>query len=133
MPARRTELAPTPLATPPPSPDGEVVVSRIIDAPRELVFHAWTRSVHLRRWLGPQSSIDFRVGGAFHASLGGEAWFRGVHREIVPHERLVYDDAALTVTFTAHAGRTTVTVRHADDAADWHTPLERLAAVMARM
>lgn len=133
MPARRTELARAPLATPPPSPDGEVVVSRIIDAPRELVFHAWTRSAHLRRWLGPHSTVDFRVGGALHASLDGDAWFRGVHREIVPHERLVYGDDALTVTFTAHAGRTTVTVRHPDPAVDWHAPLERLASVMARM
>lgn len=97
-----------PLPRPPPAPPNEIVVSRVIDAPRELVFHAFMAAC--------------------------EPWVRGGPREIDAPERVVYGDGApLTVTFVAHARRTTVTVRAAGAPAerDWGAALERLAATIA--
>src|SRR5436190_23542518 len=82
--------------------DREIVISRILAAPRRLVFQAWTRPEHVVQWWGLRSltvavcEIDFRVGGAWRwvlRALNGEEYgFRGVYREIVPPERLVYTD-----------------------------------------
>jgi uncharacterized protein YndB with AHSA1/START domain len=76
-----------------------LVIERVFDAPRELVWQAWTEPEHLMRWYGPQSmtthacEIDFRVGGRYLWGLrspdGGEYWNTGVYREIVPLERFV--------------------------------------------
>lgn len=141
--SRRPGADHTPLATPPPAPAHEVVVSRVIDAPRERVFEAFTRPAQ-RRWLAPGSTVDFRLGGAFHTLVptcdGDAVWFRGVHHEIVAPERIVYAEpcggtATVTVMFVAHAGRTTVTLRHAGDprvAEDgWCASLDRLVALLA--
>lgn len=82
-------------------PAGEAfVISRTFDAPRELVFRAWTEIGHLTRWFGPVGFTtaarenDLRPGGVFHyqmrAANGQEMWGKWVYREIAPPERLVF-------------------------------------------
>jgi uncharacterized protein YndB with AHSA1/START domain len=81
----------------------EFVISRTFDAPRALVFKAWTEPEALARWWGPQDfantvlTLDVRPGGTFHYSMQppeGEL-MRGVfrYREIAPPERLVFIDS----------------------------------------
>ena len=80
--------------------DLEILITRSFDAPARLVFEAWTRPEHVRRWwpLDETQSmsvcdIDLRVGGAWrYVTLlpnGHEVGFHGVYSEIVPNERLV--------------------------------------------
>ncbi|MFA4965976.1 MAG: SRPBCC domain-containing protein [Thermoleophilia bacterium] len=81
----------------------ELVVTRVLEAPRDLVFKAWTEPERLLRWWGPKgfttpaASVDLRVGGAFHYCMrspeGQEYWGLGVYREIVVPERIVYTDS----------------------------------------
>lgn len=78
----------------------EIFITRIFDAPRELVFKAWTDPEHLKRWYAPNGctihfkKIDIRTGGVFHSCIrmpdGSECWCKGVYREIVAPERIVY-------------------------------------------
>lgn len=80
--------------------DRPFVITRVFDAPRELVWSAWTRQENLARWFGPKGvtiphcRLDLRVGGVFHYCMrspdGSEHWGRWVFREIVPPERLVF-------------------------------------------
>jgi uncharacterized protein YndB with AHSA1/START domain len=80
--------------------DREIVATRLVDAPRTLVWEAWTRPEHLPQWLlGPDGwtmpicEIDLRPGGAWHfvwqGPKGARLEMRGVWREVVPPERLV--------------------------------------------
>jgi len=81
----------------------EILITRDFDAPRRLVFEAWTTPEHVRRWYGcgtmPMSvcEIDLRPDGAWRYGLleadGTEHRFRGTYREVVPHERLVYTES----------------------------------------
>ena len=81
----------------------DLVITRVLDAPRRLVFEAWSRPEHMMRWFGPKGfttpfcTIDFRVGGAFRYCMrspeGRDYWGIGVYREIVVPERIVYTDA----------------------------------------
>ena len=107
----------------------EIVMTRVFDAPRELVFDALTKPELLKRWFGPhgwtlaECEVDLRVGGAwrfFSRGPGGHTMgMRGVYREIVRPERVVYtesfDDwadagaALITATLAEHDGRTTLT------------------------
>jgi len=84
--------------------DREVVITRVVDAPRRLVFEAWTNPEHVRHWmLGPEGwtmlvcEIDLRPGGAnrfvWRRASGTEMEIRGTYREIVPPERLVYTES----------------------------------------
>ena len=76
-----------------------LVIERVFDAPRELVWRAWTEPEHVMRWYGPAGmtshacEIDLRVGGrclwGMRSPDGGECWNTGVYREIVPPERFV--------------------------------------------
>ena len=76
-----------------------LVITRIFDAPRELVFKAWTDPEHLVRWMGPRgfrSTVlrsELRPGGAYRIHMlgpeGDDHWTQGVFREIVEPERLV--------------------------------------------
>ena len=85
------------------SDDRAVVIIRVFDAPRELVFDAWTEPRHLTRWFAPREltspvvRVDLRVGGAFlfcmRTADGTDIWGRGVYREVVRPERLVYTDS----------------------------------------
>lgn len=107
--------------------DREIVITRVFNAPRSLVFEAWTTPEHVRRWYSAEPlgvcEIDLRVDGRWRyvmrAPDGGEHGFSGEYREIVPPERLVYTegyeglppghDYLVTTTFAEHAGRTTLT------------------------
>lgn len=80
--------------------DRELTITRIFDAPRELVFRAWTEPAHLARWWGPRGytlpscQLDLRPGGAYsfemHAPDGAIRIWHGVVREIVKPERIVW-------------------------------------------
>jgi uncharacterized protein YndB with AHSA1/START domain len=88
----------------------ELVIERIFDAPRELVWKAWTEPERVMRWWGtadftsPVCKIDLRVGGKYVFCMrspagwpegsadGMDIWSTGVYREIVPVERLVFTD-----------------------------------------
>jgi uncharacterized protein YndB with AHSA1/START domain len=79
------------------------VISRTFDAPRELVWQAWTERKRLMQWFGPKgftmpaARMDFRPGGIFHYCLespdGNEMWGKFVYREIAAPERIVLVNA----------------------------------------
>ena len=79
--------------------DREIVITRVFDAPRRLVFEALTKPEHLKHWWGMKSltmvvcEMDFRPGGAWRFVMrgpdGNDYGFRGEYREIVPPERVV--------------------------------------------
>lgn len=81
----------------------ELVITRVFDAPRELLWKAWTEPDRTMRWWGPKhftapvSRIDLRVGGKYVNCMrspdGKEYWSAGIYREIVPLERLVMTDS----------------------------------------
>jgi uncharacterized protein YndB with AHSA1/START domain len=113
----------------------ELVITRILDAPRELVFKAWTEPEHLVHWSCPHGFTlthcegDLRPGGAWRSCMrspeGRDLWLGGVYREIVAPERLVFthawDDAdgkpghetVVTVTLADHQGKTQMSFRQA--------------------
>ena len=117
------------------SAERELVITRIFDAPRQLVFKAWTEPEHLMRWWGPRGftmtfcEMDLRPGGAYRFRMrspeGTEHRLRGVFREIVEPERLVMTRAwvdaegkpghetLLTVSFADHEGKTRLTLHQA--------------------
>jgi len=81
----------------------EVFIARLFDAPRELVWQAWTDPQHFMLWWGPKDytcpfcEMDFRIGGKYlncmRSPEGKEYWGTGVFREIIPMERLVFTDS----------------------------------------
>ena len=108
----------------------EIAMTRVFDAPRSLVFDAWTKPELLKRWLGVRGGwslavceVDLKVGGRYHfvwrGPDGTEMGMGGVYREIVRPERLVatekFDDswypgeAVDTTVLTERGGKTTVT------------------------
>lgn len=108
--------------------DREVVLTRVFDAPRHLVFDAFTKPELLKRWFGPRGfslvvcEVDLKVGGSFRFVLRGpdgrEMGMRGVYREITPPERSVhmesFDDfpgveSQVTAVFVEQGGKTTLT------------------------
>jgi uncharacterized protein YndB with AHSA1/START domain len=111
----------------------ELVITRIFDAPRSLVFKMWTDPTHMAQWWGPRGftnpvcDMDVRPGGAIRIVMRGPGGvdypMTGVFHEIVAPERLIFttavDDADgnrvleahNTVTFAEHGGKTTLTVR----------------------
>jgi uncharacterized protein YndB with AHSA1/START domain len=101
---------------------------RVVDAPRTLVFEAFTKCEHLKRWMGPcnvtmvSCETDLRVGGryrfVFRAPDGSEVGFSGEYREIARPERVVRTfvfepmpdaEALETLTLEEHDGKTTIT------------------------
>jgi uncharacterized protein YndB with AHSA1/START domain len=84
----------------------EITISRVFDAPRELVWKAWTEPDQLAEWWGPRGSrtprervkLDARPGGAFSVTTisedGDEMTVHGVYQEIVEPERLVLEEPA---------------------------------------
>ena len=121
-------------STAPKSADRELHMTRTIDAPREVVWLAWTDPAHLVQWFGPAGctliapEFDVRPGGAYRCGYifdGGEFRLRGVYREIAPPERLVFThgweneagevdhDTIVTVTFIEQGGKTTFTFHQA--------------------
>ena len=107
--------------------DREIVLIRVFDAPRTMVWDAFTKPELLKRWFGPRGwslvvcEVDLKVGGGFRFVLRGpdgrDMGMRGVYREIVPPERSVhmesFDDypgeAQVTAVFVERAGKTTLT------------------------
>jgi uncharacterized protein YndB with AHSA1/START domain len=79
---------------------GDFVISRVFDAPRELVWKVFIEVEHLKQWFAPKgftgkvAKMDLRPGGTYHYCLlapgGEEMWGKAVYREIVPPERLVW-------------------------------------------
>ena len=78
----------------------EFVISRVFDAPRDLLWRCFTDAEHMKQWWGPKgfkvlvSKMDLRVGGTYHYGMqapdGSPMWGRMVYREIVPQQRLVF-------------------------------------------
>ena len=108
--------------------DREIVMTRVFDAPRRLVWEAWTNPEHLPHWmLGPSGwtmpvcEIDLRPGGAWHFvwrhADGNEMEMRGVYREVTPPERLVsteswggdWPETLNTLVLSEANGKTTIT------------------------
>jgi uncharacterized protein YndB with AHSA1/START domain len=111
----------------------EIVLTRVFDAPRELVFRVWTEPAHLARWWGPREftnptcEMDLRPGGAYRIVMrspdGREYPCQGVFQEVAGPERLVFTNNAVgedgslvlegltTVLFAEDGGRTTLTLR----------------------
>lgn len=108
--------------------DREIVMTRAFDAPRELVWEAWTSPEHVPNWmLGPEGwsmpvcEIDLRVGGewrfVWRKDDGSQMEMRGVYREVVPPERLVnteswgddWPETLNTLVLREEAGRTVMT------------------------
>ncbi len=81
----------------------DIVITRIIDAPRDLVFRAWTDPEYLVHWWGPKGfttpscKVDLRPGGIFHFCMrspdGRDFWGRGIYHEITEPEKIVYTDS----------------------------------------
>jgi len=117
-----------------------VVLTRVYDAPRELVYKMWTDPKHVKQWWGPRDftiprcELDVRPGGAIRIDMQGPAGTpfagvfptTGVFREVVEPERLVFSETAFleehgdpaiegltTVTFEEENGKTKVTVHSA--------------------
>jgi len=106
----------------------ELVLTRVFDAPRELVFKAWTDPKQVAQWWGPHGftnpvcDLDVRPGGAIRIHMRGPDGtvypMTGVYQEVVEPERLVFTSAALdadgnpmfevltTVTFAEQGGKT---------------------------
>jgi len=112
--------------------EGSISIVRVFDAPRELVWRAWTDAAMLAQWFGPRGftssvpELDLRVGGALrivmHGPDGNDYPMKGVFREVVPPARLVFANIAVdndgnhllegetTVTLTGQGGKTILTV-----------------------
>ncbi len=110
--------------------EGKVAITRVFDAPRALVWRAWTDPAMMANWFGPRGftssvpELDLRVGGALrivmHGPDGNDYPMKGVFLEVAPPERLVYSNIALdkdgnhllegetTVTLSEQDGKTTL-------------------------
>ena len=112
-----------------------LVITRMFDAPRELVFKLWSDPKHLARWMGPrdypamQVDNDFRIGGKWriglHAANGNEElWQSGVYREIEPPRKLAFtfawegmkggtppNETFVTIEFEDVGGKTRMTFK----------------------
>lgn len=85
------------------STERELIIERVFDAPRELVFETYTKCEHLNKWWGPREwplsycKMDFRVGGTWHYCMSGpnegdQAWGKIFYKEIKQPARIVYED-----------------------------------------
>ena len=119
-----------------PNPTGhELVITRIFNAPRALVWQAWTDPKHVMQWWGPNGfsnsscESEMQVGGRFLLNMcapdGNSYPCKGIYREIKEPERIVYDSEAdeshpcgaglpprslVTITFAEHGNKTTLTL-----------------------
>jgi uncharacterized protein YndB with AHSA1/START domain len=126
--------------------DREVIFARLLDAPQELVWRAWTDPEHVHQWVGPAGftitthEFEFVPGGVWrfimHGPDGTDYPNRIVFREIVPPTRLVYEnswdlpgaplDFSVVCTFVADANRTNLSIHMTfRDAEAFKTAVER--------
>ena len=116
--------------------DTEIVLTRVFDAPRDLVFEAHTSCEHMRNWWGPRKyeiaecDLDFRPGGTWrivHRAQDEEHVFQGEYREIVRPERIVWTFEWMgapghisveTLKLEEQDGKTTVTATSVFDSQD---------------
>lgn len=138
----------------------ELRITRVFDAPRDLVFQAWTEPERLMRWWGPKGfttssfEMDLRPGGGWRAVMrtpeGEEHVHYGVVREVVRPERLVFTftwedepdhEMLVTVTFTERGGKTEMALHQAPFASaesrdshqeGWNETFDRLAEYLAQ-
>jgi uncharacterized protein YndB with AHSA1/START domain len=143
------------------APMGELVLTRTFDAPRKLVFKAWTDPKHLAQWWGPRGfatsirEMDVKPGGGWHYSMrapdGKEYPFDGVYLEVVEPEKLVFDGTIhgepgqrvwTEVTFIEVGNKTQIKVRQLfsfeSDATrgapiGWSQQLDRFAEFLAAL
>jgi uncharacterized protein YndB with AHSA1/START domain len=108
----------------------EVIITRVYDAPARLLFEAYSKPEHIRKWFGPKGwpvtlcEMDFRAGGRFRFAMTGPSGkqntpFGGEYLEIVPNRKIVYDNGfetpgagrmIVTVTFDEKDGKTTLAI-----------------------
>lgn len=139
----------------------EVRIEKVLEAPRDAVFRAWTTPEGLRRWWGPGdyttplAEVDLRPGGTYHLVMeppdGAQLHVGGTYREVDPPRRLVYTwqwtsgvpdprESVVTVEFEDLGSRTRVTLVHDgfDEAAPvepyesgWQSGFDKLTAFVA--
>jgi uncharacterized protein YndB with AHSA1/START domain len=141
--------------------DRDLVITRVIDAPRPLVFRAWTDPDQIARWWGPKGFVtvdhdmDVRPGGTYRFTMrspeGTDHRKRGVYREIVEPERIVFTfawvepdgqpghETLITVTLKEEGTKTKLTLHQGvfdtvgwrdDHQVGWSSCLERFAEYM---
>ncbi|MDB4883417.1 MAG: polyketide cyclase [Gemmatimonadetes bacterium] len=142
----------------PAASERELVITRMLDAPRELVWRAWTDSEQVKQWgpkgfTTPEREMEFRPGGAWHAVMispdGKRYRQHGVVREVVPMERLVFTfiwdetpdvEMLVSVSFADRGRKTEMVFRQtgfpSDESRDghvggWNEAFDRLAEVIA--
>ena len=137
----------------------ELRMSRVFDAPKRLVFEAWSKAAHVSKWFTPaplttpSCEVDLRTGGVFRVVMrmpdGVEFPMDARFVEVVPEEKIVFAakihggvDVHTTVTFAERDGKTTMSVHqvysHETDAtrganAGWTQTLDQLAAHLRSM
>lgn len=141
--------------------ESDLVLTRVFDAPREVVFKVWTDPKHVAQWWGPRGfqttiqEMDVRPGGRWRYAMrgpdGNDYPFDGVFVEVVEPERLVFEGAIhgdpnqsvwTEVTFADSEGKTKVTVRQVysfeSDATrgapiGWNQQFDRLVQYLVRL
>lgn len=138
-------------------------ITRIFDAPRNLVFKVWSTPEHALRWWGPRDftahsmKMDFRPGGAWRGCIrspeGNDYWMGGVYREVIEPEKLIFTfawdeegkpgaDTLITVSFIDVGGKTRLTFHQTPfDSVDerdshqegWGECLERLQEYLSHV
>jgi uncharacterized protein YndB with AHSA1/START domain len=134
-------------------------MTRVFDAPRRLVFEAWSRAEYVSRWFTPAPlttptcEVDLRTGGVFRVVMrmpnGTEFPMDARFTDVVPNERIAFEatihggvDIVTTVTFTEREGKTTLDVhqtysRESDSTrgaeAGWTQTLKQLAEQVGLM
>ena len=142
--------------------EGDLVITRLVDAPRDMVYAAWTDPKQAMQWWGPEGfavvalDMDLRPGGQWRKCMrapdGNDYWRKGVYREVVVPERLVFtyvsDDplgapgheTLVTVTFEKRGAKTLMTLRHSgfdskpardSHLGGWTSCIERLTRYMS--
>jgi uncharacterized protein YndB with AHSA1/START domain len=138
-----------------PPVDREFTITRVYDAPRELVWRAWTDPEHMAAWFGPRGittprstiTVDLRPGGAFEFTMvsdedGTEYPSGGTFVEVQAPERLVWRDRDIdllvTVTFADVGDRTEMTCHVVGETGGaeaydgWSTMFDKLGELVAR-
>src|SRR5438552_14738110 len=107
------------------SPSKELTITRLLNAPRDLVWKVWTDPEHIKHWWGPNgftntiSRMDVKAGGTWdlimHGPDGTDYKNKSVYKEVVKNEKLVYDHVSgpkfqFTVTFMEKGKKTLINI-----------------------